>query len=546
MTSSVISKLNISRRRLLYLSAQKATIYHWQNGELGSSYLFDVNDEGRINFERYLREAPNTLMYIMVDVFEEEFRRDTIPHVFGHDRAAIMERKKSRLFRDTPYMYTAVQGRETTGRRDDRVFLSAITNPAVVDQWTALLDKYKVPLAGIHSLPLFTENIIGDIPDASDHMLVVSMQSISGLRQTFFQNREFRISRLVQLPRYGTVPYAPYVEEEIEKIRRYLSSLRLVSQDKPLDIYFLLAGGLLDEMETHYEDSSLTHYHFLDINDLAGKAGFSLNLNTPFSDQYFASQFLKKRQQNFYGSSTDLRYATLRRIRLSTLAVSIFLIVSAFVWGGINFMGGLTLKQSSLAAESKAHFYQTRYDIARGRLPKTPVEPDDLKVAVEIAAELDKHKATPLEMIQTISKGLDQFPSVRLNTLQWMASMDPEMKISKNGMATVSSNNVRRNPVRGTGARYTQLNSTDKKYLYYQIALVDGHLEPFDGDFRKAIDTINAFAETLKSLDAVHEVKVVSLPLDVSPDANLQGNTSVVKKEAKFTLRIVVGIRDAS
>jgi len=539
MTSSPKSRFKFARRRLLFLSAQKAAVYHWQNGKLGSSYLFDVNEDGRINFERYLRESPNTLMYILVDVFDEEYRRDTVPHVFGHDRNAILERKKARLFRDTPYQFTRVQGREPGGRRDDRIFLSALTNPALIEQWTALLDKYKVPLAGIHSLPLFIESFIDEIPQASDYMLVVSMQSISGLRQTFFQDREFRISRLVQLPRYGTVPYAPYLEEEIEKIRRYLSSLRLVSQDEPLDIYFLLAGSLLDEMKRHYENSSLTHYHFLDINELARNTGLTLSLNTPFSDQYFAHQFLRKRQPNLYATSTNMRYSTLRNIRLSMLAASILLLLSAFVWSGLNFLGGLTLKQRSLAAENKTNFYQTRYNIARGRLPKTPVEPAELKVAVEIADTLEKHKTSPLLMIQTISKALNRFPDVKLETFQWSESTDPNMKVGN------SSRNTSSPKTRGV-VGYSNVASKDTGYLFYQIALVEGSLQPFDGDFREAIKTINDFADNLKSEESVHDVSIVSLPLDVSSNANLAGNTTVVKREAKFSLRIVLGIADAS
>ena len=536
MTSSPKSRFKFFKRRLLFLSAQKAAVYHWENGNLGSSYLFDVNEEGRNNFERYLRESANTPMYIMVDIFDEEYRRDTVPHVFGPDRKAILERKKGRLFRDTQYQYTKVQGRETSGRRDDRIFLSAITNPALVDQWTALLDKYKVPLAGIHSLPLFTESIVSEIPQPSDYMLVVSMQSIGGLRQTFLQNGEFRISRLVQLPRYGTIPYAPYIEEEIEKIKRYLASLRLVSQDEPLNIYFLLAGSLLQEMKGMYEDSSVTRYHFLDINELAGKAGLTLNLNTPFSDQYFAYHFLKKRQPNFYGTSSNLRYSTLRNIRLGMLAASALLLLSSMGWSGYNFMGGLTLKQSSLAAESKTNFYQTRYNVARGRLPKTPVEPAELQVAVDLAETLNKHKTSPLPMIQAISKGLNHFPNVKLGTFQWLESTDPNTSLGSKKTNKTNQGIV----------GYSNVTSTDTGYLFYQIAVVEGYVEPFDGDFRKAINTINEFAETLKKEDSVHDVSIVSLPLDVSSNASLQGNTSVVRKEAKFSLRVVLGIRDAS
>lgn len=536
MISLPLSKFNFAKRRLLFLSAQKASVYHWQNGELGSSYLFDVNDEGRANFTRYLRETPNISMYIMVDLFEEEYRRDTIPHVYGPDRAAILERKTARLFRDTSYQFTRVQGREESGRRDDRIFLSAITNPGLVDPWVALLDNHKVPLVGIHSLPLFTESLITDIPHPSNYMLLVSLQSISGLRQTFFHNREFRISRLIQMPRYGTLPYAPHIREEVEKIHRYLTSLRLTSMDDPLDIYFLLTGSLLDELKDQYEDTSSLKYHFLDINEMAAKSGLKLNFNTPFSDQYFAHQFLKKRPPNFYATDTNRRYSSLNRMRMFMLAASALLLVSGVVWSGINFMGGLTLKQSSVSADNKAKFYQARYDIARGRLPKTPVEPADLQVAVEIVETLKKYESSPVNMVKVISRGLNRFPGVMLDHLDWKTSMDPNLVIGGNQGAAPNQAVV----------GFSNVSTTDTGYRYYQIAMVDGHLSPFDGNFRNAIETIQEFAEYLREGDSVYDVSVVSLPLDISSSASLQGNTQAVQSEAKFSVRIVLGVGNES
>jgi hypothetical protein len=536
MTSSRKSRFNFAKRRLLFLSAQKAAVYHWQNGSPGSSYLFDINEEGRINFERYLRETPNHTMYIMVDLFDEEFRRDVIPHVFGRDRTSILERKKARLFRDTQYQYTRVQGREESGRRDDRILMSALTNPAIIEQWTALLDKYKVPLAGISSLPLFTETILGEIPEPSDYMLVVSMQSISGLRQTFFQNRELRISRLVPLPRYGTVPYAPYLEEEIEKIRRYLSSLRLVSMDEPLDIHFFLTGSLLEELRDYYQNTNTIHYHFLDINEMAARAGFPLHLHTPFCDQYFACQFLKKSQPNYYASPTSMRYSTLQRLRISMLAASLLLMATGFVWSGLNFKDGLMQKQNSIAAENKTQFYQSRYDIARGRLPKTPVEPGDLKVAVDIAATMNKYKSSPVEMMQALSRGLNQFPDIRLDNFEWQASLNPAT-----GPAVAAAP-----PAIPAPAVNPETGQPEVKYRYYQVATVNAHLEPFDGNFRKAMDRIDKFVDVIRGGAAVYSVNVLSMPLDISSTANLSGNTGAFEGEAKLSLNVVVGVGDES
>lgn len=535
MISSLISNFEITNRRVLFLSTQKAAIYHWQKGKLGNSFLFDVNEEGQQNFERYLREYPKTPVYILVDMFEEEYRRETIPHVFGSDRAAVLKRRKTRLFRDTPYFYSEVHGREESGRRDDRVFLSAITNPDAIKVWISILDKYKIPMAGINSLPIFTGSILDAFPNPSDQMLIVSIQSISGLRQTYFQNREFRISRLVQLPRYGTVSYATDISEEVEKIRRYLMSLRLVSDEKSLNIYFLLTGELLGEIKRQYEDSAMIKYHVIDINTLMEESGLERRVSVPFSDQFYVNEFLKKPPRNFYASLQERRYSTMRRMRYSMMAASMLLIITGVIVSGINFVDGLTLKQDSLSAQKKAKFYADRYQMAREHLPRTPVDATELKVAVDVVNELKKYRTSPIEMIKVISNGLNQFPELILDKVEWMANRDPKFRSGeKQASNTQNSNYIINTPVQSLPGSY------------YQIAVVDGHINNFDGDYRRAIATINKFTETLRKQDSVDNVSVIDLPLDISSSASVQGDTKATVKEAKFIIRLVMVVNNAT
>ena len=534
MISSLLSKFEFTNRRVLYLSAHKAAIYHWQRGDLASSYLFDSNEEGRAYFERYLNESQKSPIYILTDLFEEEYRQDTIPHVFGPDRKAILERKKGRLFRDTPYYYSRIIGREEEGRKDDRVLLTAITNPKLITPWIKLIDAYKVPLAGIYSLPLFSESIIKHIDDPANHLLLVSLQSISGLRQTFFYNKQFRISRLVQMPRYGTEPYAPHIQEEVEKIRRYLNSLRLTSMEEPLHICFLLSADLLDELKGELSDSTSIRYDFYDINKLLKSAGSKQTVSTPFSDKFYAHQILQSRPANFYASGTEKRYFTMRNLRYGMLVSSALLLLSSAVWSGFNLMGGLSYKQRSISAQNKAEFYNIRYQLARERLPQTPVEPEDLKVAVELANKLEQYKTTPLDMIRLISTGTDAYPSIKLDNFQWAVSIDPNISLGAKRASPAPPNRA--------NIGHSKLSSTDTGYDYYQIALVNGHLDPFNGDYREAIDQINKFVDVLRARDSVHDVSIVSLPLDVSSDASLQGSTNTASKEANFAVRIVLGI----
>ncbi|MFT5132224.1 MAG: hypothetical protein ACI9SC_000689 [Gammaproteobacteria bacterium] len=535
MISSLTSKFRYFDRRALFISAHKAAVYHWDKGEIANSYLFDINEEGRRQFERYLTQTPNSPFYILADVFEEEYRRETIPHVFGPDRQALLNRKQDRLFRDTPYTYTEIQGRDTEGRRDDNILLTAITNPNLIKPWVEMLDVHKIPVAGIYSLPLLVSSLLKSRSELASHTLVVSLQSISGLRQTFIQKGELRISRLIQMPRYGTTPYAPLIADEAEKIQRYLNSLRLIPGDEVMDICFLLTGDLGKELKEELEKSGLSNYQIIDINELAAESGLQTKVTSPFCDQLFVSKLLKNAPVNHYGSPSERRYFSMRRLRYAMLATSLLLMIAGVLWSGYNLFNGLSSKQQSIAADLRKQFYSARYDMARERLPETPVEPIDLQQAVELSDTLGKYKTSPLAMIKVISKGLNRFPGIQLKNIQWVTSIDPNVELG--GKSEVNTN--KQNNIGFSGVSFT-----DTGYLFYHVAFIEGRLDPFDGDFRKAISTINEYAEILRKVKSVHDVSIITLPLDVSSSTSLQGNTQLQSKVADFSIRLVVGLAD--
>ena len=256
-------------RRALFIGMRQAAVFHWEDNDLGDTFLFEADDAGRRSFRRYLDETPEIPFHVLVDLFDEEYRRDTVPHVSGRDRRALLRRKAVRHFKDTPYWFCRVSGRATGARRNDRVLLSALTNPAVPAQWLAVVEEAKAPLAGICSLPMFTEQLLAAIAGRGDgRRLLVSLQSISGLRQTFFDNGEFQFSRLVQIPRDGPVPCPRFIRDEVEKIQRYLNSQRPFSSGKPLHIHFLLAGKLMQELKSAYSHQEFVSCHFCDLNEL--------------------------------------------------------------------------------------------------------------------------------------------------------------------------------------------------------------------------------------------------------------------------------------
>ena len=69
-------------------------------------------------------------------------------------------------------------------------------------------------------------------------------------------------------------------------------------------------------------------------------------------------------------------------------------------------------------------------------------------------------------------------------------------------------------------------------------------IKNFDGDYRKALATIDRFSTQMSQLDSVYEVRVLSLPLDIGPDASLQGSSKKDASNANFSVRVVLGVKD--
>lgn len=534
MTFSLRSSFSSANHRVLLVAADKALLYICERGRLARSYAFPAGDAGLAAFARYLDGAPATPTHLLVDIVEEEYRSDTVPHVYGRDRRAVLTRKFARLFRGTHYCLAIRQGREPEGRRDDRVLLTALTKPEIITPWIAELAQHKVPLAGIYSLPILSEKLLARIGAQGQNILLISVQHASGLRQTFFRDGQLRISRLAQMPRIGSVPYASHLVAELDKLRRYLNSLALISRDSPLAVYILSHGALLAELEQHCRDSDAEQYFLVDIAELARELRIPGDMATPHSDALFAQLLLEAAPRESYAQPEETRYFRLYQTRVALLVASVLLLLASTAWSTFNFVDAISLKQQALDAAQKADFYRERFELARQDLPRTPVEPEDIKTAVDIVATLAVHKSSPVPLMAGIGARLAEAPEIKLDTLEWYASTDP-------------GRNERDRAAPAAPAEAPQI-LPDPRYSHYEIAILHGHVAPFDGDYRAAIARIDALAGAFGTAAQMHAVQVLAYPLDTRPAASMTGAAAKAGDtlEARFTLKLVLGVASAA
>jgi hypothetical protein len=512
----------------LFLAGGRLAVYHWAGGELLEPLWFSADEGGLSEFSLYLAHAPHDPVYMLVDVVEEEFREESIPHVLGGDRRALIRTRVNRLFRNPTYSHAVVQGRDAGGRRDDQLLLAALIRPDLLSPWIGQIAKHKIPLAGIYSLPFVSEALIKHMPVDSEHALLVTQQSTGGLRQTFFNNKRIKVSRLAIMPPGGAPGRASYVLGEIEKIRRYLNSLRQLPHDSPLDVYVVGDSSLLADITQQSPDSLTTRHHLFELDEVAEMAGMKIPYGSEYADRIFAHLLAKKRMPNQYAPASQMRHSTMHNTRLWLIAASVLLVVASLFVSGAKVVDSVVASGETGSANEQTAFYDERYDIARKRMPKIPAEPKDIKSAVEMADKLRAYKMTPRAMVVTLSEGLARFPELTLDNIRWRASSDRDKLIGNRG----GSADARQ----GRGSAGGDPSDAN----LYQLARVRGRVEPFSGDYRAALGMVRGFAAALLGMSQVEAVQVLELPLDVTSNAALSGDTKGALNVAPFELRIVI------
>src|SRR5690606_19179770 len=115
--------------------------------------------------------------------------------------------------------------------RDDRVLYVAVTNGEVLRPWLDALERARVPLAGIHSVAVFSTVLIEELDIELPHALLVTFTPGMSLRQTYFKEGEFRFSRLTPIDLEEGQALGAMVAEEAARTWQYLDSLRHFGPD---------------------------------------------------------------------------------------------------------------------------------------------------------------------------------------------------------------------------------------------------------------------------------------------------------------------------
>ena len=533
----------MAARRVFVISGAGLAAYHRHGSKLLGPFPFEADEGGRAKFARYLERFPDDVTHVVADVVEEEFREETVPHVLAWERRALLRTRAARAFPGARYLHAARLGREPDGRRDDRVRFSAITRSETLALWLAPMEERGVPLAGIHSPAMLTAAMLEAVGAVGDHVLVVSLQSGGGLRQTCFRRGKLRFSRLAALPRPMGDGHESRVLAEIERTRRYLGSLRSRASGDRLDVHVLSHGEPLEALRRELArdagrnvgdggggsggGDAPVRCDVVDLATVARRLGLRRWGGETTADRLFVHLLASRPPRNHYATSDQIRRHSVLRIGLVLKAASAAIAAGACLFGGAVALEGATAHGHARALALHAALYERRYRAAQAALPPAPAEPAELEGVVSAVNALRRRRADPVDVLARLGDALEDFPRVRIEGLSWRTSHDPE--------APVGAPGGERTEVRPSGDEPGR-----DPWLLFQAARFSARIEPFDGDYRGAIDTVRRLADALAAQPGVEHVRILSLPLELGSEHALTGAAGTTGEDAAFEMRVTM------
>src|SRR4249920_2777798 len=226
----------MARKLVLCASTLHLTAGVWTGRRLDRVHRFEDNEPDQQAFANFLRAAHGAPAFLMADTVDEDYRFETLPHTSGKDRRDMIERKLKQLYRSTPFYGSSLQDREDSRRRDDRYLFAALTNPEVFNPWLRILTASGLPIAGVFPVPMVTMGLIKTLDLKDPNLLLVSKLE-AGVRQTFFKDQRFRISRLTPIRAGSNIIES--CAEEIRNTRMYLDALNVTHVDDLLSVVVL-------------------------------------------------------------------------------------------------------------------------------------------------------------------------------------------------------------------------------------------------------------------------------------------------------------------
>lgn len=546
-------------KHFLYLTNDKLVCLVIKGRKLVSRKSFAIGGLQTPVVEAHLQIYATLRTYLVTDLVEEDFRLDTIPHLRGSDRAAVLERKLGQIYRASPFRHAIVQGREEDGRRDDKALLHAVTNPDLLKPLLSILERLRTPLQGIYSSAVLSGLLLKDLAIVFPHTMLVTIIPDFGLRQTYFKDDQIKFSRLTPITTDESRSVGQLIAAETSRTWQYLDSLRYFTEADALDVCMLAHERDHEAIQEAIRRYPLLRYRFLDINEVATKLKVATAPTSSHAEELLCLLYSRVALTNHFAAPNEMRFASLRRARIALYGATAAVLAMGTAGAAFNLHHAAQVSQEIDSRGRQENALHSQYQAVMATMNGQQSATDIVReTSTFFNSQIRPAPAAPGPLFNEIAQVLAGFPAIRLNQILWATNNDPGFvpttpqgfsaaNVALGGTPQVTSTSESKTAqatVASTGAATDSMTNAPLTGNKFHIAVVEAAVQPFDGDLRSALATTERLVEALKA-NPEFTVKVIKRPVDTTPLASLKviDKSNAISTQAPFTLHIARKVR---
>lgn len=502
-------------KRLFYFTGYRLSVLHWKGKQLVGNSSFEPTETGLKQFRHYLLQTENIPGKFLVDVIEEDFRNEKIPHVGSKDRSAVIGRLIDRYYRSSKdYCYHELIGREKERRKDDVVLLGAMTNPQLIQPWLSILDECEVPLSGIWTLPIISKRILKTIKASSGVVLLVSQQVNSNVRQTLFRDGKLISSRqsIINQDSSDISSIGKLAAPEVNRTIEFVRAQNLVFADEVINLHIIGSSEQLFSLQESFKTSDKQTVVIHPVAEIQNALGLT-GVEERFSDSVFAWLCIdQKISASHYGQSkVFVRYRN-KLLATALYAASLVVVITAVLLTESNISDAIEYEKSISLLNDEEKNYKSLYSKKFKDFEEVFQNAGVMNAAVDLADRITDNGATsPLDFMISLSNILsqDEAHTLHVDKVKWQAvNIDAKNK------------------------KINRANFTDDISVKHDV-IVTGRIDDSENNYRASIGHIERIIKYLKDSARVENVVMLTMPVDLRSESKFSTESGVDLKRRK-------------
>ncbi len=521
-----------SMKRMLYLTDQGLTAFIVEGRKVVGKRRYGLAEEDLDAFEEDLRQAPEMVTRLVLDVTEEEFHEEKVPHVFSHDQKKILERRRRQRFRGGRWSFHQRQGRERKGRKDDIFLLSGITREEVVQPWLERLLKQCVPLDDMVSVPLLAPRLYRMMRLKQEHVLFVSHGEGGGIRQTYLSRGRLKASRLAPTPCYEEREYAEHILAEVRRMKQFLNSAYLLPFGETLHLYVLGSNEVNSLMGKKVADGDGIRLHNYNLKALEQRFRFRELSRSDHADAFFSLLAATQKGIPSYATPAEKRCFYHHRARQSLAAASAAIMVAGVAAAAQGMFLLLEEQENLLQVQQEVALYQAKHARLQQSRPPGEVSGFHMRDVVEFYRQLERLAVSPFDYFPGVGQTLLRHPSIRLRRLNYRLSGGAS---GQNGHS--ASPGDRRWPS-SLETMAAQQDQAPKRAL--PVLELEGEIEAGDRSYRQVHQDFTRWLAGMKAREEFSRIRVRRWPLEIRSEKSLVMDSSPAQGSRPFRFALTL------